>query len=399
MGRKPRYIFVNQKNKVSKTIKILNICGYSWDIGGPPKIIYDHAVVQMSLGAEVTILTPISDGQKLYAVPEGAKVVTCKRHWGAKFWAEFSPELYFWLKENGNQYDIIHIHGVWHFAGVAPFLLPLKAAKCITIHGLLDKWTISKGYWKKWLFGVLFQKRILKNTQIIQINNLDEQADVKRFLGFEHPNVVIIPNGMNLANFSKMPEKGLFRKQCAIPKNKKMVLFLSRINLKKGLDLLLPAVREVLRHRKDFVLVLAGPDDGYLETTQAFIAQHELAEHIKLVGMLTGNSKLEAFSDADIFVLPSHSEGFSIATLEALISGAPSLLSDRVGFGEAIREAKAAHLVELNVDSIANGLIKMLDDKAYCAMLAQNGQALVRAKYDIEIVGRQLLDEFKKVLI
>ena len=72
-------------------MKILNICGYSWDIGGPPKIIYDHAIEQMKMGAEVTILTPISVGQKLYSIPEGAKVITCKRHWFSKFWAEFSP--------------------------------------------------------------------------------------------------------------------------------------------------------------------------------------------------------------------------------------------------------------------------------------------------------------------
>jgi glycosyltransferase involved in cell wall biosynthesis len=379
-------------------MKILNICGYSWDIGGPPKIIYDHAVVQMKLGAEVTILTPISEGQKIYAVPEGAKVITCKRHWFAKFWAEFSPELYQWIKKHGNEFDIIHIHGVWHFAGVAPYLAGIKTAKCITTHGLLDTWTISKGYWKKMLFGFLFQKRILKNTELIQINNTDELADLKRFLGYQHPNVQIIPNGMNLHDFKKLPPKNIFRNKFSIPADKKIVLFLSRINLKKGLDLLLPAFREIASQRNDCLLIMAGPDDGYLAETETFINENNLTDKIKLVGMLTGQDKLAAFADADIFALPSHSEGFSIATLEALISGIPSLLSDRVGFGEAIKESKAAHLVELNVKSIVDGLNKMLDNPEYCEVLAQNGICLVRSKYDIEIVAQRLFKEFEKIV-
>ena len=379
-------------------MKILNICGYSWDIGGPPKIIYDHAIVQMKLGAEVTILTPISEGQKLYAIPAGAKVITCKRHWFSKFWAEFSPELYTWIKAHGNEYDIIHIHGVWHFAGVAPYLAGIKTAKCITTHGLLDRWTIGKGYWKKYLFGLLFQKKILRNTELMQINNTDEQDDLKRFLGFEHPNVKIIPNGMNLEDFSKLPVKGIFRDKFQIPDDKKIILFMSRINLKKGLDLLLPAFKEVASQRSDCLLILAGSDDGYLTETQRFIKEKFLEKSVRLVGMLTGNDKLAALSDADIFVLPSHSEGFSIATLEALISGVPSLLSDRVGFGEAIRETNAAHLVELTQKSITEGLIKMLDDETYCKTLSKNGIALVKNSYDIKLVAKQLYEAFEKVI-
>ena len=379
-------------------MKILNICGYSWDIGGPPKIIYDHALVQMKLGAEVTILTPISEGQKLYAIPTGAKVITCKRHWFSKFWAEFSPELYTWIKAHGNEYDIIHIHGVWHFAGVAPYLAGIKTAKCITTHGLLDRWTIGKGYWKKYLFGLLFQKRILKNTELIQINNTDEQDDLKRFLGFEHTSVKIIPNGMNLADFSKLPTKRTFRDKFQIPDDKKIILFMSRINLKKGLDLLLPAFKEVVFQRSDCLLILAGSDDGYLTETQRFIKENSLEKSIKLVGMLTGNDKLAALSDADIFVLPSHSEGFSIATLEALISGVPSLLSDRVGFGAAIRETNAAHLVKLTQESITEGLIQMLDDEEYCKTLSKNGITLVKNRYDIQLVAKQLYEEFEKII-
>ncbi|MEA5139811.1 glycosyltransferase [Arcicella rigui] len=379
-------------------MKILNICGYSWDIGGPPKIIYDHAVVQMKHGAEVTILTPLSEGQKLYAVPEGAKVIVCKRHWLARFWAEFSPELYFWLKQHGNEYDVIHIHGLWHFAGLAPYLAGVKTPKCVTIHGLLDRWALANGYWKKKLFAIFFQKRLLDKTELIQINNLDEKQDLLGFLGHQHPNVAIVPNGMNLSNFDNLPAKGIFRDKFNLPKEPKIILFLSRLNIKKGLDLLLPAFQKISSQRQDCILVLAGPDDGYLAETKAFIEKNNLQKSIYLVGMLTGNDKLEAFADADIFVLPSYSEGFSIATLEAMISGVPSLLSDRVGFGEAIRQNQAAHLVDLDEKSVVEGLNRMLDDEQYCKLLAENGKALVKKQYDIELVALNLLNEFKKIV-
>ncbi len=379
-------------------MKILNICGYSWDIGGPPKIIYDHAVVQMKHGAEVTILTPISEGQKLYAVPEGAKIVVCKRHWLARFWAEFSPELYFWLKQHGNEYDVIHIHGLWHFAGLAPYLAGVKTPKCVTIHGLLDPWALANGYWKKKLFAIFFQKRLLDKTELIQINNLDEKQDLFGFLGHQHSNVAIVPNGMNLSNFDTLPVKGIFRDKFNLPKEPKIILFLSRLNIKKGLDLLLPAFQKITSQRQDSILVLAGPDDGYLSETKMFIEKNNLPKSIYLVGMLTGNDKLEAFADADIFVLPSYSEGFSIATLEAMISGVPSLLSDRVGFGEAIRQHQAAHLIDLNEQSIIDGLNKMLDNEQYCQLLAENGKALVKKQYDIALVALNLLNEFKKIV-
>ncbi len=378
-------------------MKILNISGYTWDFGGPPKIIYDHAEVQIKLGAEVTILTAISKGQTLYSIPEGAKVITFKRHWFAKFWAEFSPEIYHWMKENGNNYDIIHIHGLWNFASITPYLTGVKSAKCITIHGMLDKWSIKHGYLKKKIFSLFFQKSILKNTDLIQVNNTDEEEDVFKFLGFKHPNLKIIPNGMNINNFSKIPEKGNFRKKFLIPDKTKIILFLSRINIKKGLDLLLPAFKDIIKQHPDCQLVIAGSDDGYLEETKEFISKNQLKSYIKIVGMLTGEDKMSAFADADIFVLPSYSEGFSIATLEALIMGVPSLLSDRVGFGESIKTHNAAHIVELSVDSIKKGLEKMLTDEEYCTTIAKNGVALVKNKYDIELVGKQLFTEFEKV--
>lgn len=379
-------------------MKILNICGYTWAIGGPAKIIFDHAQVQLAHGHEVTILTPIWPTDKVYPAPDGAKVVTVRRDWFARFFPEFSIEAYRWLKQHADEFDVIHVHGIFHFAGMIPFLIKAKPAKVITIHGLLDRWAISHGYWKKKIFSFLFQRRIVAKADLVQINNTDELADLSRYLGYQHPNVAIIPNGMRMADFAQLPPKGTFRNHFQIPANQQLILFLARLNIKKGLDLLLPAFEQVAKQRNNCLLLLAGPDDGYLAACQEFITKNKLENKIRLLGMLTGELKLAALSDATLFALPSYSEGFSIAVLEAMSAQLPTLLSDRVGFGETIRETQAGHLVDLTVDSVAAGLTQMLDDQAYCEQLRNNAFELVKSRYDIEIVASQLMAAYQKII-
>jgi glycosyltransferase involved in cell wall biosynthesis len=208
----------------------------------------------------------------------------------------------------------------------------------------------------------------------------------------------MIPNGIDLKPFDNLPDKGYFAQELGFSGDKKVILFLSRINIKKGLDLLLPAIYELAKEREDFILALAGPDDGYLEATQAFIKQHQAESYIRWIGMKTGQEKLAAFADADVFVLPSHSEGFSIATLEALVSGTPSVLSDKVGFADNIITTESAIIVDLTTESIKDGINRLLDDTELANKIAKNGQHLVRTQYDIRVVGKRIMSEFLKIM-
>lgn len=380
-------------------MRILDICAYSWEIGGPPKIIYDHTKVALSLGHQVDILSPISPGEKPYPVPEGARLILCKRTPViSRFFREFSIELYQYLQQHIHEYDVVHCHGLWHFGSIAPFMVDKKVVKAITTHGLLDKWVYARSYWKKRIMDTLAQKAYVRRADVVQINNTDEKENLAEYLGFQHPNVVIIPNGINVADFANAPAKGTFRKQFNIPEGKKLVLFMSRLNLKKGLDILLPAFKAYAQENNDAFLALAGSDDGYEQETRAFIEQHKLSDSMQLVGMLTGETKRAALADADIFALPSYSEGFSMACLEALASGTPSLLSDRVGFGESLRAYDAAELVELTVDGVHKGLTHMLQSPERREQVRQNAYRLIQEKYDINLVARQLLAAYETAL-
>ncbi len=381
-------------------MRILNICAYTWQAGGPPKIIFDHTEVVLQYGHQVDILSPISPGEKTYPVPAGARLILCQRTpVVSRFFREFSIELYRFLQQHAHEYDVIHCHGLWHFGTLAPFMIDRTVAKVITIHGVLDHWVYAHNNWKKQIMDTLAQKAYLKRADLVQINNKDEQADVLRYLGYAHPNIVIIPNGVKMSDFVKLPPKGSFRQKFGLPTDKKLVLFMSRLNAKKGLDLLLPGFRDYVQQHPDTVLALAGSDDGYEATARQFITQHNLSDSIRMVGMLTGDDKKAALADADLFTLPSYSEGFSMAVLEAMASGTPTLVSDRVGFGETIREHEAAGvLTSLTAESVKEGLEKLLGDDQLRERIARNATALLKKQYDINLVAKQLLDEYSKVI-
>lgn len=379
-------------------MKILNICAYTWAIGGPARIIYDHTTEAIKNGHQVDIASPMTPGERLYDLPKGARIIKCNRTTPiSNFYNEFSLDLYTYLKKHIHEYDLIHIHGIWHFGSLVPFLISNNVPKVITIHGLLDRWAINHSHWKKAIVSFLYQKRLLAKADLIQINNTDEEQDVIEYLGHTPKNMVIVPNGMQLKEYEELPPKGTFRDRFHLPIDKKLVLFMGRLNIKKGLDLLLPAFKEYVAIHHDAYLVLAGPDDGYQKEVEAFIREHNLQNSVYLVGMLTDSIKKSALADADIFVLPSYSEGFSIAVLEAMVCGVPALVSDRVGFGDYIKKYDAAHLCPLTIEGVTQGLTQILGNEAYRASRGKNALKMVYENFDISVVANKLLNEYQKL--
>ncbi len=362
-------------------------------------MIYDHTQYAVSQGHQVDILSPMSEGDELYPAPAGSRVIACRRNeWISRFFREVSLDLYHYLRKHAGEYDIIHCHGLWHFASVTPFLLDHRVPKVLTIHGVLDAWARKQSAWKKNLVDALIQKKLVMRADLIHILNEDERQDVERYLGRPHPRIVLIPNGIRVQDFSGLPPGGKFREQLGLPDDKKLVLFMSRINSKKGLDLLLPAFRDYCARHDDAVLVLAGSDDGYLAQTQAFIRENGLDRQILLAGMVTGETKLNAFADADAFVLPSYSEGLSMAVLEAMAAGVPTVVSDRVGLGREVGRTQAACLTDLKPDAVREGIEQVLHDPAYAETLSRNARRLVETRYDISIVSERLLQEYGKLV-
>jgi glycosyltransferase involved in cell wall biosynthesis len=380
-------------------MKILNICAYTWEIGGPARIIYDHTAEAIASGHQVDILSPMSAGDKLYPAPEGARIIPCLRTRPiSTVYREFSLSLYRYLKKHASEYDIIHIHGIWHFGSLAPFLLKSNIPKIITIHGLLDRWAVNHHAWKKRLVSALYQKRLLGKADVIHINNTEEREDIRHYLGYLPDNLEIIPNGMRMADYNPLPAPGTFKRHFEIPKQQKMLLFMGRLNIKKGLDLLLPAFKNYHTQHADTILILAGPDDGYRAEAERFVKENNLTDAVRFVGMLTGEIKKAALADATVFTLPTYSEGFSIAVLEAMASNVPAVVSDRTGFGDFTRQYDAAAIPDLNVDDLTKKLETMLTDNEFRRNKANNAYRMVSELFDIRVVANQMLQTYQRAI-
>ncbi|GAB3759973.1 glycosyltransferase [Spirosoma pomorum] len=379
-------------------MKILHICAYTWAIGGPAKMIFDHTRVHAANGHEITILTPVSPNDIVYDTAPGVTVIPVPRHWFSRFFPEFSIDLWRYLKSHGNGFDLIHVHGLWHFGSVAPYALGLTPPKLMTTHGLLDQWAMKQGHWKKQLMSWLGQRQWTANTAAVHVNNQSEVEDVKRYLGHTRPHVTIIPNGLRPAEFKNLPVRGSFRKAFGIGQDKKVILFLSRLNVKKGLDRLLPAFARLKAERDDIHLVLAGPDDGYLTEIEQYIQKNKLQACVTLPGMLIKEQKLAAFVDADLFTLPTYSESFAIAALEALAAGLPTLLTEHVGFGDYIRQYEAAHLCEPTEQSVYDGLTYLLTNPEKGDQLGKNAQRMIDEQCDIDVLANKLSDAYREAI-
>ncbi len=142
-----------------------------------------------------------------------------------------------------------------------------------------------------------------------------------------------------------------------------MLLFLSRIHYKKGLDLLIPAIAK-LKHQ-DATLVIVGPDDaGYGQEMQRLAAEKNVQDRVIFAGTLYGGERLPALVDAELFVLPSYQENFGIAVVEALAAGTPVVISDQVNIHREISAAGVGGVVPTQIDALAAELDRWLGDEA-----------------------------------
>ena len=173
---------------------------------------------------------------------------------------------------------------------------------------------------------------------------------------------IVEPNGVDLAEFDNLPQRGAFRHRYSGIGDRPIVLFLGRLHYKKGLDLLVPAFASGTSG--EVMLVIAGPDgDGYQAKIERLVDLYKLNDRVLFTGMLYGKERIEVLADADLFVLPSYQENFGIAVVEALCSGCPVLVSDKVNIHKQITDAGVGGMVPTRVEPLAAALTRWMGDR------------------------------------
>ncbi len=281
----------------------------------------------------------------------------------------------------------VHIHGVWetHCMITAGMARECKRPYVISVHGMLEQWALRQKRLKKALYAALVEIRRMERAACLRALSSDEVDDYRR-LGLTNP-IAIIPNGID-PQASATPD--LFREAYPLLAGKRIVLFLGRLHQKKGLQLLLQAWARISKG-DDVHLVIAGPDSENIQVSlQAMADKLNIRSSVTFAGMLAGEQKWSAFAAASLFVLPSHSEGFSVAILEAMAAGVPVIITAQCHIPEvAIHDC--GWVIQPAVAPLEEALSDFLTlSQQEAEQIGKRGRTLVNMRFRSSVVGAQM---------
>lgn len=369
-------------------MKILQVYPYfypAWSYGGVTRAVYEIAKKLSNREHEITVYTTdaldSSSRIVIKSVPtyiEGMKVYyfrNISNYLAYKHKISFPPYMPLKIRKKVKKLDIIHLHGYRHSLNVMVYYYAKKfdVPYILQAHGSIprarQKQNLKKLY--DWIWGY----KILRDaSKVIALNKTE--AEQYKNMGVDEDKIEIVPNGIDLSEYANLPERGEFKKKYSIEENKKIVMYLGRIHKIKGIDLLVKAFSDVAEKINGVMLVIVGPDDGFLSPLKQKIENLKIGGNVLFTGPLYENDKLGAYVDADIYVLPSIYETFPNTVLEACACGTPVIVTNRCGVANIVK--KIGCVVEYDKDQLHNALFKMLSDAELRKKLAKKSRELVR---------------------
>jgi glycosyltransferase involved in cell wall biosynthesis len=389
---------------MSYRLKILHVIPSVGPLrGGPSIMIHTMARGLTRGGLEVHVATTDDNGHVRLNIPHSIPV----SKEGVTYWYfprqtrfyTFSWPLSRWLAQHVRDYDLVHIHALFSYAAIpAAFWSSHYGIPYIVRPlGTLNRWGLrNRRPWLKKLSLRLIESRILAGAAAIHYTSEQERLEAAE-LGIVHKSI-IIPNAVDMTMMPSDRSVGRFRAFHPELTERTIILFLSRLDPKKGLDVLLPAFGRLRELYTRALLVLAGNGDpAFIKHLQQEALRLGISSDILWTGFLSGEEKWAALADADLFVLPSYSENFGVAVVEALACGLPVVVSDQVGIHEEITETQAGLVVPCKVEDLAQALIQLLGDARLRSWMAENGQRLARTHFSCEVVTDRLINIYTEL--
>lgn len=273
----------------------------------------------------------------------------------------YNSRLVPWLKAHAHEYDAVIVNGLWQYIGFAVWraLAGTATPYYVFTHGMLDPWfkhTYPLKHLKKWLYWPWAEYRVLRDARRVIFTCEDERLLARESFWLYKVNESVTAYGVANPPTNADELAASFLANYPHLQGKRIVLYLSRIHVKKGCDLLIEAFAKVAQRDESLHLVMAGPDQtGWVAKLQVHAETLGIAHRITWPGMLQVEMKWGAFYAAEVFCLPSHQENFGIVVAEASACGKPVLISNKVNIWREI-EADGAGFVadDTLVGTVAN---------------------------------------------
>ena len=253
----------------------------------------------------------------------------------------YAPALDRWLRANYKRFDGVVVNGLWNYCGLAAWrVLRGKKPYMVFCHGMLDpyfKRAFPQRHAKKWVYWVLAQYWILRSAHRVLFTTPEESRLAEQSFGIWQWKGHVVPYGCSRPPVDADASLEAFHQRVPKIRGKRFMLFLGRIDPKKGCDLLLHSFAKYAHLDPELHLVMAGPDRQlWAAELQEIVYENQLSERVHWPGMIGGEAKWGAFRACEVFILPSHQENFGIAVAEALACGKAVLLADKVNIAEQI---------------------------------------------------------------
>ncbi len=282
------------------------------------------------------------------------------------------------VSENIGVVRLIHDHGAWLPNNIKSF----KAARkhglpfVLSTRGMMEPWALNHKKWKKKVAWSLYQKKILMSADMVHATS-EQEAHHLRSSG-RVKEICLIPNGVDFPEVYPLCQQ----------KQKKRLLFVSRVHRKKGLMLLLEAWAQ-LRFPNWEVFIVGPNEGGHREELERYILQRKI-EGVHFLGSLDDAQKWQAYADADVFVLPTHSENFGVVVAEAMAAGLPVVTTNGAPW-EILKTHGCGWWVDIDVVSIRSALEEaMRKTNAERAEMGEVAKKLAHEKFSWPQIGREM---------
>jgi glycosyltransferase involved in cell wall biosynthesis len=375
--------------------------------GGPSQMVLGLAPALAREGVEVTILTTNSNGdrgQKSLDVPlntpikqDGYEIIYFRSAPFRRY--KFSLDLLKWLNFHAHKFDLAHIHAL--FSPVSSVAATIcrrqKLPYILRPLGTLDPADLRKKRQLKKFYALILEGKNIAGAAAMHFTSVQEAKISERF-GVATRDLVI-PLGVIP---SQEDGESTLRQQWSIPADVPLVLFMSRIDPKKGLNLLIPALEKVLAAGLNFHFVLAGKnpqDPDYEEKIKSQIDNSCLRSHTTITGFVTGELKSALLQAADIFVLPSYYENFGIAVAEAMAAGTPVIISDQVHICQDVHESESGWVSKLEVPTLTELLRIALQNPCECQRRGLRAKEYALQHYSWDAIARQMIEAYENILV
>ena len=268
----------------------------------------------------------------------------------------------------------------------------------VSPRGSLMTWSMRQKALKKRLYLALVERRLINGAAAVHTTTYLEQEQQEEWR-FKAPTVVI-PNGLDIAPFQRLPKRGKLRQSLAVSPGGTLSLFVGRLHREKRVGLMIEAFAKVAEGMPEADLLIVGPEgDGSGRRAERQVHELGLSDRVHFSGMLTGSSLIQAYADADMLVLLSHRESFGMVVVEAMAAGLPVLVSNEVGLAEEVVQAGAGYVVSAEPDQVANMWSQMLSASQLRRAMGARGRALVQQRFSSKVAAAQMLDLLSRVSV